>query len=188
MKCLALLMLPFLFYSCLEHKKKAKLLEPIEQKDTLAALPEGAIIADFQGNGTYYYGYVKTVDIAKETTSISFQDEIYPTLTIPQSIGAQLQVLKLKNFDRDLLLVNAKLKDTNFNEYYLFRLKDSVWKPIVDRFDIFKGNMVDTLVPIQSNPTDSTHLLRYYSVFDIDRTSGEKYKWRLLRESVEIED
>ena len=103
-------------------------------------------------------------------------------------MGAHLGVLKLKNFQNDVLLVNAKLKDTNFNEYYLYVWKDSLWKQPVNRFDIHKSNMSDTLIPIKNNPKDSTQLLRYYSVFDLDKTNGKKYTWRLMQESIPIED
>lgn len=151
-------------------------------------IPEDAVTADFKGNHQLLYGYVKDIDFQNEKTLIAFENEALPSIVIPESIGAKIEALKLKSFDGAALLVNAKLKDTNFNEYYLFVLKDSVWKQPVTRFDIHKSNMSDTLIPIQVNPIDSTQLLRYYSVFDIDRKSEKKYNWKLLQESVPIEN
>lgn len=151
-------------------------------------LPEGAIRADFIGNNDTIYAFVKETDPSGETTLIGFENELLPEITIPNSIGAQLQILKLKNFQNDVLLVNAKLKDTNFNEYYVFVWKDSLWKQPVNRFDIHKSNMSDTMIPIQNDPLDSTLILRYYSVFDLDKTNGKKYTWRLMQESIPIED
>ncbi|HAV53642.1 MAG TPA: hypothetical protein DCX41_01740 [Aequorivita sp.] len=80
------------------------------------------------------------------------------------------------------------MKDTNFNEYYVFVWKDSLWKQPVNRFDIHKSNMTDTLAPIMNDPKDSTRLVRYYSVFDMDRKSEKKYTWKLMSESISIED
>ncbi len=150
-------------------------------------LPEGALYADFMGNQDSIFAFIKEIDASTETTLIGFQNKKLPEITIFESIGAQLNILKLKNFDSDVLLVNAKLKDTNFNEYYLFVWEDSIWKQPVNRFDIHKSNMADTLIPIKNNPKDSTQLLRYYSVFNIDRTSEKKYSWKLMQESVSIE-
>ncbi|HNP68460.1 MAG TPA: hypothetical protein PKH16_11180 [Aequorivita sp.] len=150
--------------------------------------PEGAIRADFIGNKDSIYAFVKEMDTSTEKTLIGFENELLPELTIPESIGAHLHLIKLKNFQNDVLLVNAKLKDTNFNEYYVFVWKDSLWKQPVKRFNIHKSNMTDTLVPIRNNPEDSTLLLRYYSVFVMDRKSEKKFTWKLMSESVPIEE
>ncbi len=184
----------FLFLSCKEfgdeYKPEIDLNTPepsnviIEKID----LPEGAIIADFFGNQDSLYAFIKENDPSNEVTLISFENNKLPEISIPESIGADLHILKLKNFDSDVLLVNAKLRDTNFNEYYLFVWKDSIWKQPVNRFDIHKSNMTDTLIPIRNNPKDSSQLLRYYSVFDMDRTSEKKYSWKLMQESVSIEE
>ncbi len=160
--------------------------EPPIVIDIKPELPEGAVTADFFGNRDSIYAFVKKIDAINEVTFIGFENEQLPEINIPESIGADLQLLKLKNFGNDILLVNAKLKDTNFNEYYLFVWRDSVWKQPVNRFDIHKSNMTDTLIPISNNPKDSTQLLRYYSVFDMDRTSEKKYSWKLMQESVPI--
>lgn len=151
-------------------------------------LPEGAVKADFLGNRDSLYVFVRQIDTIKETSLIAFENDRLPEIIIPESRGAQLQVLKLENLGGDVLLVNAKLKDTNFNEYYVFVWKDSVWKQPVNRFDIHKSNMSDTLVPISADPTESTKMLRYYSVFEMDRKSEKKYSWKLLRESVPISE
>ncbi len=193
MKYRLLYFTPLLFLSCVETHRGNKIMDadfpphPKLPKNTIE-IPEGAVTADFMGNQNSFYAYVGNIDRNKEVTSIFFENENIPQIDIPESLGATLKNLKFKNFDRDLLLVNAKLKDTSFNEYYLFIWQDSLWKQVVNRFDIHKSNMSDTLVPIQLNPKDSTQFLRYYSVFDLDRASGKRFQWKLLRESVEIKD
>ncbi len=193
MKCLFLAIV-FLFISCKKatgdyHQETeviiAKPTNIIAEKTTL---PEGAIKADFLGNRDSLYAFIKTVDASTETTFIDFENKKLPEISIPESIGAELQILKLKNFDGDILLVNAKLKDTNFNEYYLFVWDDSLWKQPVNRFDIHKSNMSDTLIPIRNNPKDTTQLVRYYSVFDMDSKSEKKFTWKLMQESVTIKE
>lgn len=182
------------FFSCKKsgdaHKPGTDLInaEPSIYKYEKPELPVGALKADFIGNHDSLYAFIKEIDAYTETTLIGFENKKLPEITIPQSIGAELQILKLKNFVNDVLLVNAKLKDTNFNEYYLFVWEDSIWKQPANRFDIHKSNMTDTLIPIKNNPKDSSQLLRYYSVFDMDRTSGKKYSWKLMQESIPIEE
>lgn len=187
-----LIFTPLLFLSCVETHRGNKVTDenfpphPKLPKNTIE-IPEGAVTADFLGNHKSFYAYVGNIDRTNEITSIYFENENIPTIDIPESRGATLKNLKFKNFDRDLLLVNAKLKDSSFNEYYLYIWNDTLWKQVVSRFDIHKSNMSDTLVPIQLDPKDSNKVLRYYSVFDLDRASGKRFQWRLLRESVEIE-
>ncbi len=193
MKYLFLAML-FLFLSCkkLDDKQLPGTDIVIDEPPVIISekpeLPEGALTADFFGNRDSVYAYIKKIDPINEITRIGFENEKLPEINIPESIGAELQLLKLKNFGNDILLVNAKLKDTNFNEYYLFVWRDSVWKQPVNRFDIHKSNMTDTLIPISNNPKDSTQLLRYYSVFNMDRKSEKKFTWKLMRESVSIKE
>jgi len=193
MKCIFLAIV-FLFLGCKKFTSDSK-----QETDIIPAeppiviiekpeLPEGAIVADFLGNRDTLYAFIKEVDLTTQTTRIGFENKKLPEISIPESIGADLNILKLKNFHNDILLVNAKLKDTNFNEYYLFVWNDTVWKQPVNRFNIHKSNMTDTLIPIRNNPKDSTQLLRYYSVFDMDRASEKKYSWKLMQESVSIEE
>ncbi len=151
-------------------------------------LPEGAVMADFFGNKDSIYAYVAKIDTTKQTTLVAFEKKFLPEIVIPESIGANLQILKLKNYPNNVLLVNAKLKDTNFNEYYLFVWKDSLWKQAVNRFAIHKSNMADSLIPIINNPKDSTLLLRHYSVFNMDSKSETKFTWKLMQESVPLND
>ena len=184
----------FLLFSCkqfTEKKERETIVEinqPIIAIEKELKIPEGAVIADFFGNNDSIYAFVEKVDTAKQTTLIAFEKKYLPEIIIPESIGAELQILKLKNFTNNVLLVNAKLKDTNFNEYYLFIWKDSVWKQAVNRFAIHKSNMLDSLTIITNNPKDSTKLLRYYSVFNMDSKSEKKFTWKLMQESVSIED
>ena len=188
------LSITFLFLNCKEFggeiKQEIELNSP--KKDSITAekneIPKGAITADFLGNQDSLYAFVKNHDSANETTIIGFQNNILPDIIIPESIGSDLHVLKLKNFQADILLVNAKLKDTNFNEYYLFVWQDSIWKQPVNRFNIHKSNMSDTLIPISNNPKDSTQLLRYYSVFEMDGESEKKFTWKLMTENVSINE
>ncbi len=185
-----LLALPFLFLGCKKLGDKPQqetdiLLEeePLSIINKGTNIPEGALTADFFGNSDSVYAYIKKIDPINEITHIGFENE-----KLPESIGAELQLLKLKNFGNDILLVNAKLKDTNFNEYYLFVWEDSIWKQPINRFDIHKSNMSDTLIPIQNDPKDSTQVLRYYSVFNMDRDSEKKFRWKLMRERVSVKE
>lgn len=190
-----LLGLLFCFFNCNSFEKRKPTTvnsetsnPPLSAAEEIPIIPEGALKADFMGNNDSLYAFVKNIDAVKKTTRIAFENDLLPEITIPESMGAKLQLLKLKNFDSDVLLVNAKLKDTNFNEYYLFVWNDTLWQQPVNRFDIHKSNMTDTLVPIITDPKDSTKLLRYYSVFVMDRKSAEKFTWKLMRESVPIEE
>lgn len=189
-----LLAIPFLFLSCNQYSNKKTPVKNLVIEESPAIivekpeLPEGALMADFFGNKDSIFAIIQKIDVEKQTTRISFQKNRLPEILIPESIGADLKILKLKNFKNDILLVNAKLKDTNFNEYYLFVWNDSAWKQPVKRFAIHKSNMIDTLIPISNNPKDSTQLLRYYSVFNMDRKSEKKFTWKLMQESVPMEE
>ncbi|MCZ4319670.1 hypothetical protein O4H26_11760 [Aequorivita viscosa] len=193
MKFLFFTLLVFIF-GCnqLHHKKEIKTVVEIEEPSlTIIAkpkIPEGALKADFLGNSDSLYAYIKNIDTTNEVTHIGFEEKKLPEIAIPESIGAELKILKLKNFQNDVLLVNAKLKDTNFNEYYLFVYNNSNWKQPVNRFAIHKSNMADSLIPITNNPKDSTQLVRYYSVFNMDRKSEKKFTWKLMQESIPITD
>jgi len=183
--------IPLLLFGCKNISEKNKPpIEPVIDEtsilDEKPELPEGAITADFIGNQDSIYVFVKKIDASTESTFIGFENEELPDIIIPESIGAKLTLLKLKNFPNDVLLVNAKLKDSNFNEYYVFVWKDSIWKQPVNRFNIHKSNITDTLIPISNNPKDSTQLLRFYSVFNMDRKSEKKYSWKLMQESVPV--
>lgn len=151
-------------------------------------LPEGAVTADFNGNFQPFYAFVKKIDVKNEITFIGFEGEKHPQLLISESLGATLSLLKLEGFDRKILMVNAKLRDTNFNKYFLFVLRENQWRPVVNGFAIHKINMSDTLVPAKINPENPQELLRYYSVFEMDANSEKKYRWALLQESVLIEN
>lgn len=187
-----LLAISLLSFSCKESSDKYKpetdLITPEISESTKAKtdIREGALKADFIGNKDSLYAFIKEIDASNKTTLIGFENEKLPEITIPESTGAHLQALKLKNFDKDLLLVNAKLPDTNFNEHYVFLWKDSSWNQPVNRFDIHKSNMSNTLTPIRNDPKDSTKLLRYYSAFEMDRTSDKKFTWKLMLESIPV--
>lgn len=187
-----LVVLIILFYGCKNFSSESKPEKIIEIEDSVIPIEEKkepatkGIFGDFLGNKDSVYVFTQKIDSVKELTLISFKENKYPNITIPQSIGADLETIKLNNFKGDVLLVNAKLKDTNFYEYYLFVWKDSMWKQPVNRFAIHKSNYFDTLIPITNNPKDTTQLLRYYSVFNMDKKSDKKFTWKLLRESIPI--
>ena len=151
-------------------------------------IPDGAITADFNGNHTPFYSYVQKVDSNKAITTIAFENNRYPIIKIPKSYGAILDSIKMKGIDRDLLLATVTLKDTSFNKYFLYKLQNDNWKSVVNGFAIHKKNQPDTLRPITIDPKDSTKVIRYYSVFDLDTTSETGYTWKLLKESIPIEN
>ena len=150
-------------------------------------IPESAVTADFGGGPDVFYAYIKRIDPENAVTYIGFEKDRFPEVKIPKTYGAVLSSLHFEGYDGDLLLVTAKLKDTNFNKYFLYILRDSLWKPMTNGFAIHKSHLSDTLVPISPNPNKPNELLRYYSVFDLDNSNGAGYTWRLLRESVPIE-
>lgn len=182
-----------LLFSCTEFRDRTKIETDIITPEILTdskvkiSFPEGALKADFFGNQDSLHVFIKSVDTTNETILIGFENELLPEITFPESLGAHLNILKLKNFENDVLLVNVIPKDTNFNEYYVFVWKDSAWNQPVNHFFIHKSNMSDTLVPIKNNPKDTMQLMRYYSVFEMDPTSDKKYSWRLMQESISID-
>lgn len=187
-----LLAIPLLLFGC-KNLGDGPAVEngTIERPTTIIAqpiIPEGGVKGDFIGNRDSLFVFVGRIDTLNETTLLAFENDGLPPITIPESRGAKLQVLKLANFKGDVILVNAKPTDTNFNDYYLFVWNDSLWQQPVRRFSIHKSNISDTLAPIILDPADSTRLLGYYSVFEMDRKSEKKYTWRLMRESVPLED
>lgn len=191
MKCFVLAILP-LFFSCKDFGGESNPENDLPNATDIPIVintnvPEDALMGAFSGKDSVYV-FINEIDTTNNTTRIGFQNQQLPEITIPESIGAELQLLKLKNFKNDVLLVNAKLPDTNFNEYYVFVYKDTAWTQPVNRFDIHKSNMSDTLIPIRNNPRDSTQLLRYYSAFEMDRKSEKKFTWKLMQESVMIEE
>lgn len=177
------LLLLLLFLGCKEHKTKTPPLPPDR-----TALPKAGLAGDYLGTTDTLHAIVKAIDSSGQTTTIAFDDAEIPEIVLPESLGAKLMLFKLRNSPKDLLLVNTIPADTNFNEYYLFIWRDSMWQQPVNRFYIHKGNMSDTLIPIMADPQDSTQLLRYYSVFDMDPKSENKYKWRLMREHVRMKN
>ena len=178
--------------SCGTPKKKEKNIigdpKPVKTEITKPEIPEGAVTADFNGNKTPFYGFVKKVDLQKGITTIAFEGNQYPAIEIPKSYGAVLDTLKIKGIDKDLLLATVKLKDTSFNKYYLYKLQNKGWKPVVNGFAIHKSNRPDTLRPIAIDLKDSTKVIRYYSVFDLDKSSESGYTWKLLQETIPMEN
>lgn len=150
-------------------------------------IPPGAISANFMSDNIPFYAKVKSVDKKRGKTIISFEKSTVPEIIIPEeTFGAQLSSLRFDEFDRDLLLINAKLKDPGFNKYYLYVLRKNQWKQVVNAFAIHRDNRPDTLQPIKVNPLNDLEMTRYYSVFDLDETSDLGYTWRLLSEIIPV--
>ena len=194
MKAFSSLLLAILAVGCGSPVEKQKNIisdENSEEKEISIeepAIPPGAITANFNGDNVPFYGYVKNIDSEKAITTIAFENDQFSTISIPKSYGAVLDTLKMKGMDRDILLATVKLKDTNFNKYYTYRLRNNEWKPLVNGFAIHKSNRPDTLRTISIDPKDSTKVIRYYSVFDLDKGSETGYTWRLLQETIPIEN
>ncbi|RFN59586.1 hypothetical protein [Marixanthomonas ophiurae] len=183
----------FIFVSCgTPNKKEKSIIEDEPSKKEVIAIepviPDGAVTADFNGNRTPFYSYVQKIDTTKALTTIAFENDQYPVIEIPKTYGVLLDSLKMKGVDRDLLLATVKLKDTSFNKYFLYKLQNDQWKPVVNGFAIHKSNRPDTLRPIVIDPKDSTKVIRYYSVFDMDKSSETGYTWKLLTETIPIEE
>ena len=183
----------FFLISCGTPNKKEKnsTREEISKEKKITkepTLPDGAITANFNGDSLPFYSYIEKVDSNKAITTIAFQNNRYPSIEISKSYGAVLDSIKMKGIDRDLLLATVKLKDTNFNKYFLYKLENNQWKTLVNSFAIHKKNRPDTLRPIIIDPKDSTKVIRYYSVFDLDTTSETGYTWRLLKETIPFEN
>lgn len=161
-----------------DHSLEPKISEP--------TIPEGAITANFNAEAIPFYAYVEKTDTLKGMTSIAFQQNQIPSIIIPDTYGANLSYLRFPEFDQDLLLITAKIRDTSFNKYYLYQYQNDTWQLVVNRFAIHKNHVTDTLQPIIVDPGNPKNMLRYYSVFDLDRESKLGYTWRLLKESIPI--
>ena len=151
-------------------------------------LPKGAVTANYEAGNVPFYAFVEKIDKRNGLAIISFESDKAPTIKIPKTYGANLSMLRFPEFESDLLLVTAKIKDPVFNKYYLYQLKNGQWSMVVNSFAIHKDNMSDTLVPIRVDPENPNYMLRYYSVFDLDETSDLGYTWRLLSERIPIND
>lgn len=163
-----------------------KVIIPKEEKVVEPKIPNGAVSANYRNGVKAFYGYVEKVDRKNGGTTIAFENNEAPRLFIKDTYGAKLSFNRWAEFDRDLLLVTAKLKDPNFNKYFLYILKNNNWQPVVNGWAIHKSNKPETLKPIVVDPGNPNKLKRYYSVFDLDETSELGYTWRLLEESIPI--
>ncbi len=160
--------------------------EPVEEVIVKPKLPKGAVTANYLNGVKAFYGYVKHVNTQKGITTIAFEEGAAPNIVLPEIYGAKLSYKRFPEFDRDLLLVTAKLKDPNFNKYFLYVLRNGSWKRVVNGWAIHKSNKPESLKPIIVDPKNPNKMKRYYSVFDLDETSELGYTWRLLSESIAI--
>jgi len=152
----------------------------------LLKMPKGAVKANFNADKIPFYAHVKSVNKRKGITTIAFEENKAPALVLNDTYGATVSMLRFDEFDRDLLLVNSKIKDPQFHKYYLYILKKGYWLPVVKPFSIHESHVNASLKPIVVDPKNSDYMFRYYSVFDIDETSDLGYTWRLFNESVGI--
>lgn len=170
-----------------ENAEAPQTAETTEVVEAEEPMPAGAATANFKTDKIPFYAYVAHVDRIRGRTTIGFEKPDMPTIVVPESYGAELAPLRFEGFDRDLLLVNAKLEDEQFNKYYLYIYKNKAWQEVVNSFTIHRSNISDTLQPITVNPENPSEMLRYYSIFDLSGTpEGKKFYWRLVEESVPI--
>ncbi len=151
-------------------------------------IPEGAVAGNFNGDFKTFYAQISHIDRRNEKTHISFEGKKYPDLIIKKTVGGTLSTLILDGFDRDLLLVTSKIKDPNFNKYYLYILRNNKWKPVVNGFAIHKSNLSEVDTPIKIDPNNPNNILRYYSVFNLEKNSPTGYSWLLQNESIPIDN
>ncbi|RMA65712.1 hypothetical protein [Ulvibacter antarcticus] len=180
------------------NKKNTNVIGPKETiTDTLTtstpnilkpAAPEGAVFGNFNGDNNQLFSHIANFNSHQEKTEIGFQDKDIKKLIVPKTLGGSLSLIELEGFDRDLLLFTAKLKDPNFNKYFLFVQRDGEWKPVINGFAIHKTNLTDTLIPIKIDPNNLRNISRHYSVFNLDDSNENGYSWLLQSESVPIKN
>ena len=151
-------------------------------------IPMGAVTGNFNGDSIPFYANVARVDIANETTYVSFENKSLPQISIPKTFGGSVSKMNLDGFDRDVLLVTAKLKDPNFLKHFLYVLRNNQWKPVMNGFAIHVTNLPSIDQPLKLNPNNPNEINRYYSVFNLDSSSPLGYTWLLLEENVAIEN
>ena len=160
----------------------------IPKIDPIKNAPKGAVFGNYNGSNKPFYGHIRAVDKRNGNMVIAFDQKSLPPITIDNAYGGSLSSLKLQGFDRDLLLVTTKLKDPNFNKYFVYVLRNNLWKEVVSGFAVHQSHFGQVPEPISNDPGNRNNLKRYYSVFDLDATSATGYTWRLLSESVPIEN
>ena len=199
MRSIFVLMLSWLFMCCGTSTQKSNtvvigkdtasvIVDPPHEAIIAPTIPPDAVTANYRKNAKAFYGYVKDVYMPGALTTIAFEDNAAPELLLENSLGAEISYLRFPQFESDLLLVNTVIKDPNFNKYYLYVLRDNQWKQVVNGWAIHKDNRPDTLQPITIDEDDPGKMFRYYSVFDLDKDSELGYTWRLLNESISIEN
>lgn len=160
----------------------------IPKTEPVKNVPNGAVFGNYNGDNKAFYGHVRAVDKRKGTMVVAFEQRSLPPIIINKAYGGTLSSLNLQGFDRDLLLVTTKLKDPSFNKYYVYVLRNNQWKEVVNGFAVHQSHFNQVITPISNDPGNSNNLNRFYSVFDLDATSATGYTWRLLSESVPIEN
>ncbi len=159
---------------------------PVEEIEVVPSIPESAITANYRNGTPAFYGYVESVGSRSGEIVIAFEDDLAPKIVLNDAEDATLSYLRFPEFESDLLLIDTRLKDLDIQQYYLFILKNNQWKEVVNGWGIHNSNKPEALTPISMDPDKSNHMLRYYSVFNLDKESSKKYSWMLLEESVPI--
>jgi hypothetical protein len=161
--------------------------DPIPARTPALEKPPTAVTGAFTPNRAPFYAYIKNIDTSTSSTIIGFEDEVYPQISVPKTVGGSLHILMLSGYDREVLLLRAHLKDKNFYKYFPFVLKENRWIALTNGFAVHKSNRPDTIAHIlKNNPEVPDEVIRYYSVFDLDATSETGFTWRLLSESIPI--
>jgi hypothetical protein len=151
------------------------------------AIPEGGVLANFVKDAVPFYASVAN-DKGQEkgTTTIHFDDNFVPAITIPEAHGAKLSSVRFPGFESDLLLAETIYKDPIFRKYYLYVCKDKQWKPVVDGFILHVDNVQEGFVPLEVDPNNSNQMVRKYSVFDLDTQGATTFRWILNEETTPI--
>jgi hypothetical protein len=165
-------------------KNKSNLPNSIPSLELASASKTQKVCADFNGDQNAFFAHICSVNPTDESTTICFENSIYPPLVLSNTTGGKITSLKLECSDRDYLLFTAY--DEEFATYFLFVHRNNEWKPVIDSFCIHKSNLSSVITPIRVDPNHPDQLLHYYSVFDLDEVNSDKNPWKLVEESVKI--
>ena len=186
---LIVFLLCILFSGCGKNRSSTKTsidniksIETSRSKKTIVTIPDGAVYGNFKTTTASVYAYIAAVD--KTSTTISFENKTLPSLVIPEALGGSLSTLQFNGFNADVLLLTGKIKDPQFIKYFVYQFTNGNWREVVKPFAIHERHKDQVITPIQIDTTNTKHVIRYYSVFDLDETSSEGYTWKLLTESI----
>lgn len=168
-------------------KMKTKTAKAFQGAKRASVASTQKVRADFNGDRVKFYAHISSVDIVSETTTIHFENENCNPLVVYNAMGGSLSSLSLPGSDRDFLLFSATINENEFTRYFLFVLRNNQWKQVLHPFAIHKSNQAEIESLIGVDPTDSTKILHYYSVFDLEESQTSLNPWKLKQESVSIQ-